>query len=157
MNLESGRVANVLAQARMCAAADALARARSLRGSGGCVSGSCAPPDSTIKKPVPQSSTDLNAKVANCPIKVQGPEYGVPESVRIARLEQRSRDLSIDATNPLARFSEYRRPFIPICPPIPQWYYTAGEPVLQGPCKIGTTSAEEAISFSKNPNNTVPS
>ena len=128
MNTEGGRIANVLASAKACMAAEALAKARSLRGSP--CGRLCAPPDSTINKPVPQSSVALDAAAA-CYF-YQGPESGVPESVRIARAQQRTLDLSRDSTDPLARFSAYRRPFIEICPPIPQWYYTAGEPVLQG-------------------------
>ena len=128
MDTEGGRIANVLARSRACMAATALAKARSLRGSP--CSKICAPKDSTINKPVPQSSVALDA-AAGCYF-YQGPESGVPESVRIARAQQRTIDLSRDPNDPLARFSAYRRPFIQICPPIPQWYYTAGEPVLQG-------------------------
>jgi hypothetical protein len=87
--------------------------------------------DSTINKPVPTPSAVLDAKVSNCFL-YQSPESGVPESVRLARVEQRTLDLSKDPTNPAARFAQFRRPFIQICPPIPQWYYTAGEPKLQG-------------------------
>ena len=128
MDTEGGRIANVLASARACMAATALAKARSLRGSP--CSTVCAPKDSTINKPVPQSSVALNSAVG-CYFH-QGPESGVPESVRIARTQQRTLDLSRDPNDPLSRFSAYRRPFIQVCPPIPQSYYRAGEPVLQG-------------------------
>jgi len=89
----------------------------------------------TNTRPVPACGTALQSKLHNCELRggtVNGPEYGVPDSVRIARLQQRTQDLATDPSNPDARFSMYRRPFIPICPPIPQWYYTAGEPVPQG-------------------------
>jgi hypothetical protein len=124
MNTEGGRVANLLSNTRCCMAAEALAKARSLRGCG-----PCKLPDSTVNKPVPTESALLASQ--NC-FFYQGPESGVPESVRIARAAQRTIDLSFDPTDPLARFSQFRRPFIQICPPIPQWYFTAGEPVLQG-------------------------
>ena len=153
--MESGRISGILAQTRRCTAASALARARALQGSGACKGGPCAPRDSTIVTPVPQSSTNLSERVSNCYF-VQGPEYGVPESIRLARQQQRSLDLATDPTNPSTRFSQFRRPYVPVFPPIPQWYYTAGEPVLQGPCKVGTDSAELAIASADNPNNTVP-
>jgi len=128
MDTEGGRIANVLASAKACMAAEALAKARAFRGSP--CSQACALPDSTINKPVPQSSVILDAG-AGCYL-YQSAETGVPESVRIARIQQRTLDLSRDPTDPLSRFSAYRRPFIQICPPIPQSYYRAGEPVLQG-------------------------
>jgi hypothetical protein len=149
--MESGRVAGILAQSKKCASATALARARAMQGSGGCAGGACAPRDSTIEKAVPQSSTRVKQQASDCYLH-QGPEYGVPESIRLARLQQKTLDLERDPTNRFARFSAFRGPFVPICPPIPQWYYTAGEPVLQGPCGIGRESAEVAISASKNPN-----
>jgi hypothetical protein len=128
MDTEGGRVARVLANARSCMAATALAKARAMRGSP--CGNSCALPDSTINKPVPQSSVALD-RAASCYF-YESQETGVPESVRIARTQQRTLDLSRDPTDPFSRFSAYRRPFIQICPPIPQSYYRAGEPVLQG-------------------------
>ena len=89
----------------------------------------------TINSPVPQSSSKLQTNLLNCALKgltVQGPVYGIRQSIWTAQLQQKTIDLSVDATNPDSRFSMYRRPFIQICPPIPQFYYTAGEPVLQG-------------------------
>ena len=126
--MESGRIANILSKAKCSMAAEALAKAQFLSRKG---CRACSVPDSTINKPVPVPSSVLSQKVADCYL-YMSPESGVPESVRIARLQQRTHDLSIDPTDPLARFSEFRRPFIQICPPIPVWYYTAGEPVLQG-------------------------
>lgn len=146
-------MANLLSNSRACMAATALAKAQAFRGRGGCA-GSCTLIDSTVNSPVPPVSNVLAATVKDCYYKYQSPEGCVPDSVRVARLQQRSIDLSRDPNDPSARFSEFRRPFIQICPPIPQWYYTAGEPVLQGPCNIGTDSAEAAIAISKNPNDT---
>ena len=127
MNTEGGRIANILSATRSCVAQDVLAKARAL-GNRGCKS--CNRVDSTINKPVPLESSALEKKTSNCFL-YQSPETGVPDSVRIAKLQQRTIDLSRDPNDPLARFSEYRRPFIEICPPIPQWYFTAGEPKQQ--------------------------
>jgi len=106
-------------------AAEALAKARAL----GKRCATCKIPDSTVNKPVPTESAVLASH--NC-FFYQGPESGVPESVRTARAAQRTIDLSFDPNDPLARFAQFRRPFIQICPPIPQSYYRAGEPILQG-------------------------
>jgi hypothetical protein len=128
MNTERGRISNLLSRTRECMAGEALAKARALKGNP--CGGSCTLLDSTINKPVPTPSAVLDAKLSNCFL-YQSPESGVPESVRLARVEQRTLELSRDPNDPLARFSQFRRPFIEICPPIPQWYYTAGEPKLQ--------------------------
>ena len=127
MNTEGGRMANLMASSKSCMAAQALAKARAL-GQKGC--DSCTLIDSTINKPVTLPSVALEA-AAGCYM-YQSPNAGVPESVRISQIQQRTIDLSRDPNDPSSRFSQYRRPFIQICPPIPQWYYTAGEPVLQG-------------------------
>lgn len=127
MNTERGRVSNLLSQTRNCMAAEALAKAQAL-GRRGC--GSCTLIDSTINKPVQTPSAMIQVK-QKCFL-YQSPESGVPESVRLARLEQRTLDLAEDPSSPDARFSEFRRPFIQVCPTIPAWYYTAGEPKLQG-------------------------
>jgi hypothetical protein len=90
---------------------------------------------STVNRPVPQSSSKLQSDTIACELRgntVKGLETGVPQSVWIARLQQRTLDLSTDPSNPDSRFSVYRRPFIQICPAIPQSYLNAGEPVLQG-------------------------
>jgi len=89
----------------------------------------------TINKPVPQSSSKLQSDAVACERRgytVRGVETGVPQSVWTARLQQRTLDLSADPSNPDARFAAYRRPFVQVCPAIPQSYYTAGEPVMQG-------------------------
>jgi len=89
----------------------------------------------TINAPVPQSSSKLQSELISCQLRgyrVNGVETGVPQSVWTARLQQRTLDLSTDPSNPDARFSAYRRPFVQVCPPIPQFYLNAGEPILQG-------------------------
>jgi len=123
MNTEGGRIANLLSNSRCSMAAEALAKARSLNKKG-C---GCAPPSQAV-----QTKTESALLASQNCFFHQGPESGVPESVRIARMAQRTIDLSFDPKDPLARFSQFRRPFIEICPPIPTWYYHAGEPILQG-------------------------
>jgi hypothetical protein len=136
---ESSRIANLIADRRECEVAQALARAANISEkdcsvcvkldlSGGFVG-------NTNTRPVPDCGTALASRIHACELRggtVNGPEYGVPDSVWVARLQQRTLDLSTDPSNPESRFSMYRRPFIQVCPPIPQWYYTAGEPVPQG-------------------------
>ena len=126
MNTEGGRIANILSRSKCCMAAEALAKARAMSQPACC--GSRTLIDTTLTHPVPPESSVLNT---SC-YRYQSPESGVPESVRLARIQQCTLDASTDPTAPEARFSEFRRPFIQLCPPIPQWYYTAGEPVLQG-------------------------
>ena len=129
MDTEGGRISALLRTTRACVANEALAKAQALsRSKRNC--GSCTVLDSTVNKPVPTPSVILSAKVSNCFL-YQSPESGVPESVRIARTQQRSLDLSRDPNDPEARFSQYKRKFIEPCPPIPEWYYTAGQPVIQ--------------------------
>jgi hypothetical protein len=126
---EGGRIANLLTNTRACMAAEALAKARAL-GSGKACGALCGVSQAGPQVPVP--SMLLNATVKNCFNKYQTLEGCVPESIRIARLQQRTLDMSIDATNPGARFSEYARNFPAPCPPIPASYINAGQPILQG-------------------------
>ncbi|NBV77017.1 hypothetical protein EBR66_02570 [bacterium] len=126
---EGGRIANLLTNTRACMAAEALAKARAL-GSGKACGALCGVSQAGPQVPVP--SMLLNATVKNCFNTYQSLEGCVPESIRIARLQQRTLDMSIDATNPGARFSEYARNFPAPCPPIPALYINAGQPILQG-------------------------
>ena len=130
MNTEGGRISNLLSATRRCMAAEALAKAQAL-GSGGACGALCGAP--AIKgQDTPLPSMALSATVVNCYSKYQSLEGCVPESTRIARLQQKTIDADIDPTNPATRFSLYARFFPEPCPPIPAWYATAGEPVLQG-------------------------
>ena len=84
MNTEGGRIANVLAGAQACAAAEALARARALRSS--CGGGPrCGQPTSQVEV-LSESSvlTRRVEKLLSCG--VQTVEGCVPESLRIARV-----------------------------------------------------------------------
>lgn len=127
-NTEGGRISNILSTARQCAAAEALAKARAL-GSGKACGALCGvPPPAKMQVP----SMLLSATVTNCYSGYQTLEGCVPESVRIARVQQRAVDLATDPTDPTARFSAYARFFPEPCPALPGWYARAGEPVLQG-------------------------
>lgn len=82
MNTEGGRIANVLASAQACAAAEALARARALRSSCG---PACGQPGSQVQ--VLSESTVLAQRVTRLlSCGVQTVEGCVPESLRIARV-----------------------------------------------------------------------
>lgn len=136
---ESSRLAALIREQNECKVAAIVARGGALR------KNDCAPCEkldlsggfigNTINSPVPQSSSRLQSNLIACKLRgnmVMGVETGVPQSVWTARLQQRTLDLSTDPSDPDARFSAYRRPFIQICPAIPQSYLRAGEPVLQG-------------------------
>jgi hypothetical protein len=111
-------------------AAESLAKARALSGGAAC-GALCGAP--RIKGPdTPLPSMRLNAQVANCYSSYQSLEGCVPESVRIARVQQKTLDKSTDPTNLATRFSAYARFFPPACPPVPEWYTNAGDPILQG-------------------------
>jgi len=129
MNTEGGRVSNLLTTTRQCAAAEALAKARAF--GKGC--GSLCGVQPTANKPQTQlPSMLLSATVTNCYSGFQSIEGGVPESIRIARMQQRTTDLATNPNDPTARFSAYARVFPAPCPPLPAWYTNAGDPVLQG-------------------------
>ena len=125
---EGGRIAKVIAESRRCMAAESLAKARALA-SGKACGALCGISQNVV---VPLPSMALQTTVKNCYNKYQSLEGCVPESVRIARIEQKTIDASYDANNPNARFTAYSRFFPAPCPPIPAWYAHAGEPVLQG-------------------------
>lgn len=136
---ESSRVAAMIRRQKECMAPEIAAKAAHLsqRNCEDCVkldlSGGFL--GNTINKPVPQSSSKLQSDQLACALRgglYIGPDPTPPASVQTTSIQQRTLDLSTDFTNPYTRFSMYRRPFIPVCPPIPQSYLRAGEPVLQG-------------------------
>jgi len=131
MNTEGGRIANLLITTRQCMAAEALAKARAL-GSGKACGALCGAPQGILGPDTPIPSMLLAATVQNCYSEFQTLEGCVPESVRIARVQQQVLDKSKDSTNPDTRFAAYARVFPAPCPPLPAWYATAGEPILQG-------------------------
>ena len=123
---EGGKMANILFESRRCMAAEALAKARAF---------------SSIGRPVCKVTKNLQPAVAlpsmlleanvGCN-KYKGPTTCVPESIRIANIQQKTIEASIDSTNPDARFAQYARFFPAACPPIPASYINGGEPILQG-------------------------
>jgi hypothetical protein len=121
-NPEGGRMVQILAAARRCEVKEAIAKARALN------SGSCCPPVPQSRVVVPLESTNLQAQVAACAritaqqatVIAQQPLRGVPESVRIARLNQEILDQYAPYSDSRRRFLEYQGPQVPVvCPPIP--------------------------------------
>jgi hypothetical protein len=126
---EGGRIANILSNSRNCMAAEALAKARAFSSGKACGALCTVTRDAAPVAPLP--SMLLNSQINNCYNKYQSLEGCVPESIRIARLDKKTIDKSTDPTNPETRFSDYVRFFPAPCPPIPEFYKTAGEPKKQ--------------------------
>jgi hypothetical protein len=121
-NPEGGRMVQILAAARRCEVKEAIAKARALN------PGSCCSPVPQSRAVVPLESTNLQAQVAACAritaqqatVIAQQPLRGVPESVRIARLNQEILDQYAPYSDSRRRFLEYQGPQVPVvCPPIP--------------------------------------
>lgn len=120
-NPEGGRMAQILAASARCQVKEAIAKARALNAS-------CCSPVPVSRAVVPLESTNLQAQVAACAritaaqatqLAVQ-PLRGVPESVRIARLNQEILDQYAPYSDSRRRFLEYQGPQVPVvCPPIP--------------------------------------
>jgi hypothetical protein len=118
-NQESGRINQILANARRCAVNEALAKARSSY---------CAAVPRNNKQ-VPSSEIYLLGKTSNTSDVTRAiiaantasiPLKGVPESVRIKRLEQDTIAAFSSSTDPQKRFIQYQGPQIQIqCPPLP--------------------------------------
>ena len=121
-NPEGGRMVQILAAARRCEVKEAIAKARALN------PGPCCSPVPQSRAVVPLESTNLQAQLAACgrinaqqaSLIASQPLRGVPESVRIARLNQEILDQYAPYSDSNRRFLEYRGPVIAIaCPPIP--------------------------------------
>lgn len=121
-NPEGGRMAQILAASARCQVKEAIAKARAINGPPQCA------PGPTSRAVVPLESTNLQGQLAACAritaqqatVIATQPLRGVPESVRIARLNQEILDQYSPYSNSERRFLEYRGPFIPIqCPPLP--------------------------------------
>lgn len=121
-NPEGGRMVQILAASRRCQVSEAIAKARAMNAQPCC--------NTTIQSRavVPLESTALQAQLAACGrITAQQaqqianqPLRGVPESVRIAQLQQNVLDQYSPYSNSERRFLEYVGPQIPVqCPPIP--------------------------------------
>lgn len=114
---ESGRIAQLLAESKRCAVNAAIAKARA----------TCCAPVPKPNRNVQSESALLESQVANCTrinaaqarLIASQPLRGVPESVRIAQLQQDIIDNYAPYNNPSRRFVEYQGPVIvPGCPPI---------------------------------------
>ena len=121
-NPEGGRMNQILSAARRCQVKEAIAKARAINGGESCH------PTPTSRKDVPLESTALQGQMAACAritpqqaqILAQQPLRGVPESVRIARLNQQILDQYAPYSDSNRRFLEYAGPRIaPVCPPLP--------------------------------------
>lgn len=121
-NPEGGRMAQILAASKRCQVKEAIAKARAINGPPMC---SPVPQSRAI---VPLESTNLQAQVLACArINAQQASFiasqplkGVPESVRIARLNQDILDQYAPYSDSKRRFLEYRGPVVAtVCPPIP--------------------------------------
>jgi hypothetical protein len=131
---EGSRIANLLESSRACMAAEALAKARAFSSGKACAGGSCKVPQLSTLAPAPPPPSILLSANQGCYTYNDPARWGtpVPESVRIANIQQRTIDESTNPYDPDARFSAYARKFLTPCPPDPAWYKNAGEPILQG-------------------------
>ncbi len=132
-NTEGGRIARLLESARASARAEALAKARGFANQGPCRSGDCGSYKISVQDaPPPLESIRLQAVVNACYASRNVVTGCVPESVRIARVNECTLRESTNPFNPETRFSEFRGPFIPpVCPPIPQEALNANVPKNQ--------------------------
>lgn len=113
MATEGGRIAHILYAAQRCAIQDNLAKARAFQGADNCIS---CKPNYLGNTNVPSESAYLISKT-NCYNFVTAPV--VPESVRIARIQQEILNQEINPMNSNTRFVEYAPiPTIVPCPPI---------------------------------------
>jgi hypothetical protein len=121
-NPEGGRMVQILAASRRCQVNEAIAKARAIN------TGTCCPPVPVSRIVVPLESTNLEAQLARCArinaqqasLLASQPLRGVPESVRIAKLNQTILDQYSPYSDSNRRFLEYQGPQVPVvCPPIP--------------------------------------
>lgn len=117
-NTEGGRIQQIISASQRCAVATAIQRARA--------SDCCATPPSN--KVVPLESTNLAGRLQTCAILTaqeaqaiaNGGLRGVPESVRIKSIQQRTLEEYAPYNNPQRRFLEYQGPqVLPPCPALP--------------------------------------
>jgi hypothetical protein len=125
---ESARLNQKLYAMRQGMCESAILRARSIYGSE-CVSN---PPYS---QETPLESDYLEKKQACIP-SIIGIKCGLSSTLTVAR-GQCVIDSSIDSQNPLARFSQYKRPLAPpVCPAVPQEVLNAFLPKASTACPI---------------------
>ena len=111
-NSEGGRIAQILESARNCTIQENLARARMYQGGNACVV--CKPTNNSTNVP---SEAAYLASQPRCYSYVKAPV--VPESVRIARIQEAVLSNEINSLLSNTRFSDYAPvPTIVPCPPI---------------------------------------
>jgi hypothetical protein len=127
--MESARISQVIEEAKRCAQAGALARARALYGS----SAPCCVPKTDPNIQVPAESTYQNGIVADCSYNfVRAPV--LTARAWTADLQQRVLDAYNDPLDPTRRFMEFQGPFIPpACPPI---VYLSANPSQMKSCPL---------------------
>lgn len=114
MNTEGGRINQLVENARRCAIQERLIKAQNYYGIDSC--GKCKDMNQVVKD-VQTQSAYLASQVLNCDYNYFKPPV-VPESVRIARVQQEVLDKSNDPLNTNTRFVQYSRVVIPPCPAI---------------------------------------
>ena len=113
MATERGRISHILYDAQRCAIQDNLAKARAFQGANSCVP--CKPNYSSNINVVSESAYLISK--TNCYNFITAPV--VPESVRIARIQQEILNQEINPMNSNTRFIDYAAiPTIVPCPPI---------------------------------------
>ena len=121
-NPEGGRMAQILAASKRCQVKEAIAKARAINGI------PCCDTTPVSRKDVPLESTALQGQLLSyarltaqqAQLLAQQPLRGVPESVRIARMNTMLLDQYSPYSNSERRFLEYQGPRVPVqCPPIP--------------------------------------
>ena len=116
MNTEGGRISHLIQKAKNCAIQEQLSKAQNYYGFNSC--GTCVKINLNTTD-VPSESSYLDSQIAkntSCSFNYFKPPV-LPESVRIARIQQEVIDKSTDPLNAIARFSQYSRVIIPPCPP----------------------------------------
>lgn len=114
VNTEGGRISQIIQNAQRCTIEENLARARAYQGANACIS--CKPYNYLGNTNVPSESAYLNSR-SNCYTYVKPPV--VPESVRIARIQQSIIENSSNQMDSNTRFADYApNPTIVVCPPI---------------------------------------
>jgi hypothetical protein len=113
MGTEGARISHILDAAQRCAIQDNLAKARAFQGLNSCIA---CKPNYLGNTNVPSESAYLISHT-NCYKYVRAPV--VPESVRIARVQQEVLNQEMNQMNSNTRFIDYAPgPTVVVCPPI---------------------------------------
>ena len=101
--------------------------------------GSCCVPqviNSVSIVPVESTLEQAKSELASCPTQIYGTSVQL-ESAYLTKLSDSVISTSVMSTDPDARFSQYRRPYIPpACPPIPPYILNGNLPknLVVTPC-----------------------